>query len=183
MAEPISRFEPFASLSDHERFMRLFVAHDPQIFRAVLVFVPQQADARDIVQETAVALWQHFSDYDPSRPFINWACGYARIEVKRFLRKAQRRTMLSDKAVETLMAEGEDGPGFFEERERYLDGCKAKLSSEHRHMLNGYYMGNEDVETLARRHGRSVEAIYKTLQRIRQALLECIERKLMEARL
>lgn len=182
MAAPLSRFEPPASSSDHERFMRLFVAHDPQIYRVVLVLVPQQADARDIVQETAVALWQHFSEYDPSRPFINWACGFARIEVRRFLRKAQRRTMLSEKAVETLMAGEETGPDFYEERERYLEGCKANLPREHRYMLDGYYVDNENVEALARRHGRSVESIYKTLQRIRHALLECIERKLVEAR-
>lgn len=161
--------------------MRLFVAHDPQIYRAVLVFVPQQADARDIVQETAVALWQHFSEYDPTRPFINWACGYARIEVRRFLRKSQRRTKLSDKAVETLMDADQGEPDFQEERERYLVDCKANLPREHRRMLDGYYVDDESVDTLARRHGRSVDAVYKALQRIRIALMECIERKVMEA--
>lgn len=168
--------------SEHERFMRLFVAHDPQIFRAVLVYVPQQADARDIVQETAVVLWEHFSEYDSTRPFLNWACGFARIEVRRFLRRAHRRSMLSEEAAAALMASEQNDAVLHEERERYLEDCRARLPSAQRNMLDGYYQGRERVEALAQRHGRSVEAIYKTLQRIRHALLECIERKLAEAR-
>ena len=34
------------------------------------------------------------------------------------------------------------------------------------------------METLALREGRSVEAIYKLLKRVRHTLLECIERGL-----
>lgn len=165
---------------DHEHFMRLFVAHDPQIYRAVLVFVPQPADARDIVQETAVALWKHFSEYDRERPFINWACGFARIEVRRFLRNSQRRTKLSDRAIETLMALDPGDADFYEEHQRHLESCREKLPGEHRRIIDGYYVDEESVDTLARRHGRTVEAIYKTLQRIRVALMECIERRLVE---
>ena len=62
---------------DHERFMRLFLAHEREIMRLILIYVPQQADACDVLQETAVALWNRFSDYDPGRPFVNWACGFA----------------------------------------------------------------------------------------------------------
>lgn len=34
---------------DHERFMRLLRQHEPELMSSVLVFVPQRADARDIV--------------------------------------------------------------------------------------------------------------------------------------
>jgi DNA-directed RNA polymerase specialized sigma24 family protein len=44
-------------------------------------------------------------------------------------------------------------------------------------VLDGYYVDELSVEAIADRHGRSVEAIYKLLQRIRQALLDCMERK------
>ena len=83
--------------------MRLFLAHEPAILRSVLVFVPQRHDARDIVQETAVALWRNFGEFDPARPFVNWACGFARMEVRRFLRRSQRRAVLSEQAVVALL--------------------------------------------------------------------------------
>jgi len=167
----------------HERFMRLLLEHEPAILRSVLVFVPQRADARDIVQETAVALWRHFAEYDPNRPFVNWACGFARIEVRRFLRQRQRRAALSEAAAVALMASEGAQAAWHEERERHLADCRAQLAPEQRRILDGYYLDELSAEALAQRNDRSVEAIYKALQRIRHALLECMERKTAEAHL
>jgi RNA polymerase sigma-70 factor (ECF subfamily) len=160
----------------HERFMRLFLAHEPALLRSVLVFVPHRADARDIVQETAVALWRHFPEYDRERPFLNWACGFARIEVRRFLRTRQRRAQLSEAAAAALMTEDDAGPAWNEDRERRLQSCRERLAPAQRQLLDEYYINELPVAELARRHARSEEAVYKMLQRIRHALLECMER-------
>ena len=165
----------------HERFMRLFLAHEPAILRSVLVFVPQRHDARDIVQETAVALWRNFGELDPARPFVNWACGFARMEVRRFLRRSQRRAVLSEQAVVALLATEQAEAGWLAERERHLPECREQLPTEHRRILDGYYIDESSVGVLAERHGRSTEGIYKLLQRTRQALVDCMERKTAEA--
>lgn len=166
----------------HERFMRLFLAHEPEILRNVLVFVPHLHDARDIVQETAVALWRHFGDFDPARPFTNWACGFARMEVRRYLRQVQRRAALSEQAMVTLEATERSETGWLEECARHLSECRDQIAPEHRRVLDGYYVDKASVEVLAARHGRSVESVYKLLQRIRHALLDCIERKTAAAK-
>ena len=57
-----------------------------------------------------------------------------------------------------------------------LRECLAKLPDGQRNTLHRYYAEEEPVESLAMREGRTVEAIYKLLQRVRRALLECIER-------
>ena len=165
---------------DHERFMRLLLQHEPELLRSVLVFVPQRADARDILQETAVALWKHFGDYDPARPFVNWAYGFARMEVRHFLRRAQRRAALSEKAVEALVLAADDHPEMHEQQERHLKDCLARLPVGQRELVEGYYFAERKVESLAAEHGRTVEAVYKSLQRIRRTLLDCIERKVAE---
>jgi RNA polymerase sigma-70 factor (ECF subfamily) len=171
---------PSADDDLHERFMRLFLGHEPAILRNVLVVVPHRADARDIVQETAVALWRHFPSYDSSRPFLNWACGFARIEVRRFLRQRQRRAQLSEEAAAALMTEVEAEGSSAEARDRLLEECRAGLAPEQRSVLDGYYREELSVSALAERHRRSEEAVYKMLQRIRHALLACVERKQAE---
>jgi RNA polymerase sigma-70 factor (ECF subfamily) len=163
---------------DHERFMRLFLEHEPQILRAVLVLVPQRADARDIVQETAVALWQHFSEYDPARPFVNWALGFARIQVRRFLRSGARRTALSENAAALIESAQDERAASQERRDAALRECLAEMPQQSRAILEGYYFEERTVEALAASHGRTVEATYKTLQRLRAALLDCINGKL-----
>ncbi len=166
---------------DHERFMRLFLQHEPDILRSVLLTVPQRTDARDIVQETAVALWKRFDTYDPARPFAAWACGFARIETLRFLRRSHQRAQLSAQAAVALMTTAETRAAADESRERHLAECLGALPSQQRQLVAGYYFDDKSVDELARDQGRTVEAVYKLLQRIRHVLLKCMRRKLAEA--
>ena len=49
------------------------------------------------------------------------------------------------------------------------------LPTEQRTLIEGYYFNRDDIEQLASRHGRTVAATYKMLQRIRHSLQVCIE--------
>ncbi len=163
---------------DHERFTRLLIRHEPELLRCVLVAVPHRADARDILQECSVALWRHFSEYDSQRPFANWALGFARIEVRRFLRKSQRRAQLTERAAELLLRDAQQHAAELDEREGFLKHCLESLPVSQRELLNGYYHNEYPVGELSQRTGRSVDAVYKMLQRIRLALHQCIESKM-----
>ena len=147
-----------------------------------MVHVPQRSDAWDIVQDTAVALWRDFSKYDDSRPFCAWAIGYARMQVRRYFRSVQRRARLSELAVEALMMAEEEFEVEREGRDLALRRCLEGLPCSQREMLTGYYFDERPIDELAALHRRSIEAVYKTLQRIRHNLLECINRRLLEAR-
>ena len=49
----------------HKEFIRLFLEAERKLLRYVMVLVPNITDARDIVQEAAVALWEKIDQYDP----------------------------------------------------------------------------------------------------------------------
>ena len=168
------------SSDDHERFTRLLLEAEPVMLRSILVVVPHLADAREILQETAVALWRRFDSYDPDRPFLNWAMGFARIETRRFRARQRRRAQLTEKAMEALEAEMDRTPEFLVALERHLAACLGKLADRQRRLIRGYYQENRTVEWLAKTEGRSVEATYKAMQRIRQGLQRCIERRIKE---
>ena len=162
--------------------MRLFVEHEPQILRAIMVLVPQVADARDILQDSAVTLWQHFSSYDEARPFVNWALGYARNHVRRYFRSVTRRGKLSDKAAEALLiaSAGQDEQAHL--RAEALAVCMQSVPEPARSILEGYYFHQRDVLELSRLYAKSAEAIYKIIQRMRQNLLECINSQIAASR-
>ena len=160
---------------DHERFTRYLLESEPVMLRSILVFVPNRADAREIIQETAVALWRQFESYDSKRPFVNWAMGFSRIETRRFLARQQRRAQLSAQAMEVLEHEMEQSSSFSSGVEQHLATCLGKLPEKHRRLIRGYYHENRKPEWLAEREGRTVEAIYKAIQRIRRDLQTCIE--------
>lgn len=162
----------------YEQFTRLLLEHEPEILRAVMVIIPERADARDIVQETAVTLWKHFEQYDASRPFVNWALGYARIQMRRFLRSGARRATLTERAAVLLEQAQDERAADKEKRDVALRECLEQLPPHSRNVLTGYYFDERTVEQLAQSQGRSVEAIYKILQRLRVSLLDCINLKL-----
>jgi RNA polymerase sigma-70 factor (ECF subfamily) len=69
-------------------------------------------------------------------------------------------------------------------RKHFLKECLKVLPKKNALLVNDYYFNELSVEELSKHFERSVEAIYKTLQRVRQSLHSCIENKLqLEARL
>jgi RNA polymerase sigma-70 factor, ECF subfamily len=165
----------------NERFMRLYVTHEPQILCAIMVLVPQASDARDVLQETAVLLWQRFDTYDTNRPFVNWALGYARNFIRRHFRNLERGRRLSDAAVEALLIAAEPRQAAAEQRAEALEACLREAPAASRAILEGYYFQHRTVEELGALYAKSAEAIYKIIQRLRMSLLDCVNQKLNPA--
>ncbi len=170
--------QPFAGdrAAAQQRFLSLFLRSEREIFRYVAVLVPNVADAEDIVQQTALALWEKFDAYDPAQPFTPWACRFALNKAKQWIERRQRWQALLEKGLaEELASRREELKPDFERRLRHLEGCLSKLPDTQRSMVEGYYYKRTGIEALAGESGRSVEATYKMLQRIRRALQSCVE--------
>lgn len=163
---------------DHEQFTRLLIQHEPELMRSILVAVPNRTDARDILQECSVALWKKFSSYDPSRAFVPWALGFIRIEIRRFLRKSQTRKQLTEAAAELLLSDQGKLFDDLESRKSFLGECIDRLSLRQKDVVEGYYRMEYSVGEISKKSGQTTEAIYKSLQRIRRALHDCIESRL-----
>ena len=160
---------------DHERFTRLLLEAEPTMLRSILVIVPNRTDARDILQETAVALWRQFESYDSNRPFLNWAMGFARIETRRFVARESSRAQLSSDAIAVLEQEMNDAPGFIVKVQRHLGSCIQKLGDKQRTLIQGYYLEGRSPKWLAEKGNQTTEAVYKSIQRARRDLQFCIE--------
>lgn len=159
-----------------QRFLSLFLRSEREIFRYVAALVPNLADAEDIVQQTALALWEKFDAYDPNQPFTPWACRFALNKTKQWIERRQRwQALLEDGLGEELAQRREALRPEIEARLRHLEGCLGKLPEGQRAVVEGYYYRREGIEKLAEHSGRSVAATYKTLQRIRETLQLCIE--------
>ncbi len=171
---------PVSAPLNHEQFMRLFLQSERELLRYVMALVPNVSDARDVVQETALALWREIGKYDPAKPFIPWACRFALNEARVFLRKECRQRRVLQEDVAALLEEKRlAATAELDARRIYLQECLGRLPEDQRGLLRGYYFDDESVDTLALRLSRSKEAVYKSLQRIRHALQQCIERKVL----
>ena len=159
-----------------QRFLSLFLRSEREIFRYVAALVPNVADAEDLVQQTALALWEKFDDYDPSLPFTPWACRFALNKTRQWLERRQRWQLLLERGLaEELAQRREELRPELETRLKHLERCLNKLPEEQRSLVEGYYYRRDGIEKLAEDSSRTVAATYKILQRVRQALQVCIE--------
>ena len=159
-----------------QRFLSLFLRSEREIFRYVAALVPNVADAEDIVQQTALALWEKLEAYDPNQPFTPWACRFALNKTKQWIERRQRwQGLLEGGLAEELARRREELRPEMETRLKHLEGCLSKLPDEQRSIVEGYYYRRDGIEKLAEHSGRTVAATYKALQRIREALQDCIE--------
>jgi len=164
--------------TDHDEFMRRFLESQRGILRYVLCFVPNLHDARDIVQNTAIALWKKYDQYDPSEPFLPWACRFSLVEVRRYMRNESKwKLFLDDETIELLAVHRDAISEGLDERRSHLQACLKELPARQNTIVKDYYFHDLTVEQISKATGRSVEAIYKSLQRIRSSLMKCIRRR------
>ena len=166
---------------EHERFTRLLIEHEPELLRCILIAVPNRSDARDILQECSVSLWRKFENYQPDRSFVPWALGFVRIEIRRFLRKSAHRKQLTERAAELILEDQTKATSELEHRKAHLQECLERLSNPQQSLIDGYYRKEYSVGDLSQQTGQTVDAIYKSLQRIRRSLHDCVEAKLRGA--
>ncbi|HOW64440.1 MAG TPA: sigma-70 family RNA polymerase sigma factor [Candidatus Paceibacterota bacterium] len=173
-ADSQHRFED--TTAAQQQFLSLFLRSEREVFRYVAALVPNVADAEDIVQQTALALWEKFESYDPALPFTPWACRFALNKARQWIERRQRWQALLDHGLaEELARRREELQPEFDRRLRHLEDCLGRLPNEQRSLVEGYYYQRTDIDSLAENSGRTVAATYKMLQRIRQTLQRCVE--------
>jgi RNA polymerase sigma-70 factor (ECF subfamily) len=165
---------------DRQEFARLIARHQRGIQSYIFANVPNWNDCDEVWQETCVRLWSEFGKYQPNSNFVGWAIRVAHFEVLTWRKKAVRsKVIFSQDFVDAIAADANrfasEGA---QERLNALDQCLENLNSRHRKLLQDFYAPNSQVRLVAAMMDCSVEAVYKTLQRVRKMLRKCIQERL-----
>ena len=160
---------------------RLWTLAVPIVSAFITSLVADFQDRDDILQETAGAVLQSFQRYEPSQPFVAWAIGIARNQVRLHARRKRRLKVAFDsEAVEALArAFSETNPRDI--RLDHLSGCVGELEYQAREMCRLRYEQDLKPAAIGQQLGMGANAVAKALQRIRDRLRECVERKMVES--
>ncbi len=166
-------------LDPRSRFIELFMTHEKQIYRYILSLMPHSQDAQDVLQETAIALYNKIGDYDPTRPFAPWAFRFAyHMTLKHREKSGRWHRFLDEDLMKEIASRQSMLVPELDQRREYLKECLAEVPQDKRAMLTDYYFEDETVDAIADSQGKSVEATYKALQRVRKTLMHCIQGKM-----
>lgn len=162
-----------------EEFVGLFTLNARRIFGFILSLHPHVADAEEIFQETSTVLWRRFDQFESGTDFLAWACQVARYKVMSLRQRVGRdRLQFSDEFVRTVADESSLAGAALEPRHYALAQCLDKLKPRDRDLLARRYQEGATTRSIAAEVGRSLDAVYKALNRIHEALFQCIQRTL-----
>jgi RNA polymerase sigma-70 factor (ECF subfamily) len=174
-------FERGAAVSeaiDREDFIRQLSASHNSLLAFILSLMPDMHAASDVLQETHVEMWRKAESFEPGTNFLAWACRIAHFKVLEARAKQRRsRLVFDDELIGQLAVEAEEHEVAQSEAGAALEECLASLSPKQRELVRHRYAPGGSVKKLAEKLGRSTQGLAVTLFRIRQTLLECMQRK------
>lgn len=158
-------------------FVQLITANHDHLRRYIYTLLPHEQDAQDVMQEVCLTLSRKFSEYDRSRPFLPWACGFAYLKVLQHRDRNPRRTVLLPVEVLELVArEREAEEPVLAERLVALERCLAKLGRADRDLIKARYIDRISPDDIARRLAVSRRTTFRNLERVRRLLFDCVGR-------
>jgi RNA polymerase sigma-70 factor (ECF subfamily) len=160
---------------------RLWVRAQPSVSAYIWSSVRDFHIAEDLLQDVAEDAASSFSKYDPAKPFIAWVLGIARFKVVDYYRSKDRDPHIFDaEAMEHLSAAFEEVFPEVSPRQEALEHCMEKLPPKSRRLLEMRYEMEMKPAKIADQVGTTSGSIRVLLTRVRNALGDCVEKRLKQ---
>jgi RNA polymerase sigma-70 factor, ECF subfamily len=162
----------------HHEFVGLIGAYTNQIFTYVHALLLNWNDAEDVFQEVCVVLWKKFEEYQPGTNFLGWALRIAQHKAMDFQKMKSRRVAFHASLRDSLLSEvAHRDDKTSNDNLSALSDCVATLAAADRDLVRACYGEGVPVSQVAGGLGRTPQSVHNSLARIRNALIECIHRR------
>ncbi len=165
---------------------RAFAVLAREHHRGLLVFARalsgSEATSADLVQDALVTAWRGLDRFDTSRDFGAWLRGIVRNKWREHLRRHAREVDVDDATIEAWenrlacwdQSRRDGNPELFDA----LDDCLERLPGSMSGPVRQFYYLEQSTDAIAAALGVDAAAIRKRLQRARETLRNCLDRKL-----
>ncbi len=162
-----------------DNFIAALLENQGMVFRYAMTLTCCRADAEEVYQSTCMTLWEKWQQGVRPDHFGAWSRVVAKNHARNLLRKRDRQPVLIDEGLlDRIHLIREQESAVLDDRRAALAACLEKLPEKQRSMIDGYYRSRASVEEIADQTRRSVQAVYKAIQRVRAALFDCVTQRL-----
>jgi len=160
----------------YEAFTRLLMEHAPRVRSFLRGLLPSWSEVEEVAQEASLVAWRKFDDFEEGTSFGGWLLTIARFEALKYRRRVARSPLVFVDDVWDLLAEEASGEGVQQIRRRHLEGCLEKMDISKRELLLKVHSPGVVMREVALQAGKSEQAFYKIIQRLRAVLLDCVSK-------
>lgn len=162
-----------------ERMTRHWLVSEHAIRAYIAGAVSSFQDREDLLQQVALTVARRFEEFDENRPFLAWALWLARSRIIDFYRSRGRHPQfLSDAVLEGYADALVDRQNLVHPQREALDHCMEKLPERSRSLIRLKYHDGLKIDQIAETIRSTPASVRVTLFRIRDALADCIQRRL-----
>ncbi|MBG7607530.1 MAG: sigma-70 family RNA polymerase sigma factor [Verrucomicrobia bacterium] len=150
--------------------------HAPRVRSFLRGLLPSWSEVEEVAQEASLVAWRKFDDFEEGTSFGGWLLTIARFEALKYRRRVARSPLVFVDDVWDLLAEEASGEGVQQIRRRHLEGCLEKMDISKRELLLKVHSPGVVMREVALQAGKSEQAFYKIIQRLRAVLLDCVSK-------
>ena len=162
-------------------FLSLFLPERARIYGYIFALVQNQSVADDVFQDVSVVLWKEINSFTPGSSFTKWSNAIVYNCVRTYRQKNKRYLVgLEDDTFEQLTRMFDDQVQT-DKKWSLVQSCLSKLTAHAYRVYHGFYIENLSADDIAKRSGRSIYGVRKSLMLLRKTLFECVEKKSVEA--
>lgn len=161
-----------------ERMTRHWLSAEPAVRAFVTAAIGALADREDVLQQVALTVARRFDEFDEDRSFVAWALWLAKSRIIDFYRsEARQRFVLGDDDLDLLAETLVQRQDEISSRRQALIHCLEKLPERSRKLIQLKYYEGQSTDQIAALIKSTPASVRVTLFRIRDALADCIRRR------
>ncbi|BCU79264.1 sigma-70 family RNA polymerase sigma factor [Luteolibacter sp. LG18] len=163
---------------DLDAFGELVRQHEGWIRGYLRARIRNWSAADDLAQDVFVTAFRRIRDFRGEAPFESWLRGIALNHLRNFIRKRREDCIGGSEELQALM---DTEPHHADQGGAALDAlreCLHRIDGPARELLDGRYVQGKSVRELADEVGRGYSALTMQLHRMREALADCVKKKL-----
>ena len=150
-----------------KRFFGLYNQTQIRLSSYLLAIVHNKTDAEDIMQETAIVLWDKFDEYRPGTNFGAWAINIANKKALEFMRKNKKSKLFFEEGFyESITHHACEDLTDDADRMEALQHCLDKVAGNGKKLLMMRYKKTIPVKRIAQMTGRSVNGLYQSFSKM-----------------
>lgn len=163
---------------DSEDVTVLITEIQPRLYGYILKRLADREQTLEVLQRTNLVLCRKADDYQIGSSFAAWAFTIAKFQVMAW-RKSEgaNRLVFSDKVWTLIEQSLEEEVADVDDRIPALQHCLERLKPMDLELVQRRYRDGEQIQQIADKLAKSVDAIGMRLMRIRRQLAECVKRK------
>lgn len=162
-------------------FVRLLAEHERRLQHYARLIVPNMDNVDDVLQESKLAMWQNFNKFQLGTNFNAWSHRFVFNQALAHRKKMSRSKIqytLSDEFYESVFSFSEEKSEEIECKIDIMQICMEQLPEKKMALLKMRYIEKMSVDSISKQHNKKIDAIYRSISRVRNLLRDCVTRKM-----